>query len=105
MYSAQLRQKPEFKHHKKPTYSVNHYSKIQAHQLENLKNDLEFKKAKAQATSLRNKTVQYRDKINYQNDLDRVRGYLSNPRLPAGTVERLRHKEEELRRLAGNITN
>ena len=43
MFAAQLRQKAEFKHMKKPTYAINHYSKMQSHQLENLKRDLELK--------------------------------------------------------------
>jgi predicted RNase H-like nuclease len=106
MYAAQLRQKPEFKHLKNPTYHINHYSKMQTHQLENLKRDLELKKARQQSTAMRNKLLQYRDKVNYQNELDRIRGYLSSydNRFPIGTVKRLRDREYELKKLGAQIT-
>ena len=107
MLAAQLRQKAEFRHMKKPTYAPNHYGKMQTHQLENLKRDLELKQAKAQSTAMRNKTVQYRDKINYQNELDRIRGELSrnDTRLPAGTIDRLNRRREELKKLGAGISN
>ena len=106
MYAAQLRQKAEFKHLAKPKYAVNHYSKMQSHQLENLKRELELKRAKAQSTAMRNKTVQYRDKVNYQNEADRIRGELSrtDTRLPDGTIERLKERVEQLKKLGGQIT-
>ena len=98
MYAAQLKQKLEFKHLNRSTHLVNHYNKMQLHQLENVKNELELKKAKAQSTALRNKTLQYRDKVNYSNELERIRGYLTRagPRLPE-TVERLKRREAELK--------
>ena len=106
MYAAQLRQKPEFSHLPKPKYSVNHLSKMQTHQLENLKRELELKQAKQQSTAMRNKLLKYRDKVNYQNELDRIRGYLSSydTRFPIGTVKRLRDREYELKKLGANIT-
>ena len=107
MYAAQLRQKPEFKHLKSPTYQINHYSKMQTHQLENLKRDLELKKARQQSTAMRNKTVQYRDKINYQHELDRIRGELSrtDTRLPDGTRDGLHRRQEGLKKLGAHIAN
>ena len=107
MYSAQLRQKAEFKHLKKPTYSIDHYSKMQTHQLENLKRDLELKKAKKQSTVMRNKLVEYRDKVNYQNELDRIRGELSKtgPRFDGATITRLKQREEELKKIGADIAN
>lgn len=107
MYATQLRMKPEFKHLKSPSYTPNHYGKMQTHQLENLKRDLELKKAKAQSTAMRQKTLEYRDKVNYQNELDRIRGYLtrSGPRLPNTTVERLREREKKLKELGAHIAN
>ena len=106
MYAAQLRQKPEFSHLPKPKYTVNHLSKMQTHQLENLKRELELKQAKQQSTAMRNKLLQYRDKVNYQNELDRIRGYLSSydTRFPLGTVKRLRDREYELKKLGAQIT-
>ena len=107
MYATQLRVKPELKHLKSPSYTPNHYSKMQTHQLENLKRDLELKKAKAQSTAMRQKILEYRDKINYQNELDRIRGYLSSydTRFPIGTVKRLRDREAMLKKLGAEIVN
>ncbi len=107
MYAAQLRQKPEFKHLSKTPHLLKQYSKAQMHQLENLKRELEVKQARTQSTALRNKTLQYRDKVNYQNELDKIRGYLSqrDTRLPIGTIERLHRREEELKKLGAKIAN
>ena len=107
MYAAQLRQQPEFKHHKPPKYTANPYSKMQAHQLENLKKELELKQVKHQSNAMRMKTLQYRNKINYQNEMDRIRGYLTQtgPRLDGQTRERLRKREEELKKLGAHIVN
>ena len=79
---------------------------MQTHQLENLKRELELKRAKQQSTAMRNKLLQYRDKVNYQNELDRIRGYLSSydTRFPIGTVKRLRDREDELKKLGAQIT-
>jgi len=107
MYAAQLRQKPKFKHLKNPTYHINHYSKMQTHQLENLRRDLELKKARQQSTAMRNKLVEYRDKVNYQHELDRIRGELSKtgPRFDGATITRLKRREEELKQLGAHIAN
>lgn len=107
MYSAQLRLLPEFKHVKKPTYTVNHLSKMQSQQLENLRKEIELKEVKAQSIAMRNKLLQYRDKINYQNELDRIRGELSrnDTRLPIGTIKRLKERAEHLKKLGRDITN
>ena len=106
MYAAQLNQKPEFKHLTKSTRLVNHYNKMQTHQLENVKKELELKKARAQSIAMRNKMLDYKDKVNYQNELDRIRGYLSrhDTRFPIGTIERLKNREEELKKLGAHIT-
>ncbi len=54
---------------------------------------------------MRNKTLEYRDKVNYQNEMDRIRGYLSNTRLPVATLERLHRRQEELKNLGAQIAN
>ena len=107
MHAAQLRQKAEFKHLPKPKYASNHYSKMQTHQLENLKRDLELKQAKAQSTAMRNKLLQYRDKINYQNEADRNRGWITQtgPRFSDVNINRLKRRQEELKKLGAEITN
>ena len=107
MYAAQLKQKPDFKHLTKSSPRlVNHYNKIQIHQLENMKKELELKKAKSQSIAMRNKMLEYWDKVNYENELDRIRGYISThyTRFPIGTIERLKKREEELKKLGAHIT-
>jgi hypothetical protein len=46
------------------------------------------------------------DKVNNQNELDRIRGYISShdTRFPIGTIERLKNREEELKKLGAHIT-
>ena len=46
---------------------------------------------------MRNKMLDYSNKVNYQNEMDRIRGYLSrhDTRFPIGTIERLKNREEE----------
>ena len=107
MYAAQLRQKSEFRHLKRPTYSVDRYSKIQSHQLENLRKEMELKQVGRQSNAMREKLLQHRDKINYQNELDRIRGELSKygTRLSPGTRKRLNERVEQLKKLGGSITN
>ena len=107
MYAAQLKRKPEFKDITKSAHQVNRFSKMQTHQLENIKKELELKKAKAQSVALRNKMLEYKDKINYTNELNRIRGYLSrhDTRFPIGTIERLKNREEELKKLGAHITD
>ena len=105
MYAAQLKRKPEFQYHRnKETQLVDRYNKMQLHQLEILKMN-QNKKTKAQSIALRNKTLQLRDKINYANELDRIKGYLSDTRLPMGNIERLKKREEELKKLGAEISN
>ena len=107
MYAAQLRQKAEFKHLPKARYSVGHYTKMQSHQLENLKKELELKQVGPQSNAMRHKLLEYRDKINYQNELDRIKGCLTRtgPRLDGGTVARLRRRQKELEKLGAKIVN
>ena len=105
MYAAKLRKKPEFKHLTGSSHSVNHFSKMQTNQLENIKRELELKKAKAQSIAQRHKLLEYRDKVNYQNEMDKIKGELSrsDARFPIGTIKRLKDREEELKKLGAHI--
>ena len=107
MYAAQLKRKPEFQHLTRASHKMDTFSKMQTHQLENIKRELELKKAKGQSVVMRNKMLAYKDKINYQNEMDRIRGYLSRNEnsFPIGTVERLKKRQEELKKLGAHITN
>jgi hypothetical protein len=106
MYAAQLKRKPEFKDITRSSDKLNTFSKMQTHHLENIKKELELKKAKAQSIAMRNKMLDYRDKVNYSNELERIRGYISSrdTRFPIGTVERLKNREDELKKLGAHIT-
>ena len=107
MYAAQLKMKPEYKDIKRTLDQYNKYKDFQTHQLDNLKRELEAKRAKAQSISLRNKMIEHQNKINYINEIDRIRGYLSSydTRFPIGTIDRLKKREDELKKLVHNITN
>jgi hypothetical protein len=106
MYAAQLKRKLEFKDITRSSDKMNTFSKMQTHHLENIKKELELKKARAQSIAMRNKMLDYRDKVSYSNELDRIRGYLSrhDTRFPIGTIERLKNREEELKKLGAHIT-
>ena len=106
MYAAQLKRKPEFKDITRSSQKINTFNKMQTHQLETIKKELELKKAKAQSMAMRNKMLDHSNKVNYQNEMDRIRGYLSthDTRFPIGTIERLKNREEELKKLGAHIT-
>ena len=101
-----MKSKPEFKDITRSSDKMNTFSKTQTHQLENIKKELELKKARAQSIAMRNKMLDYKDKVSYQNELDRIRGYISSrdTRFPIGSIERLKNREEELKKLGAHIT-
>ena len=105
MNAALLRQKPEFKDIKNSTNQYNKYRNMQLNQIDNIKRELEAKRAKTQSIELRNKMLEYRDKVNYQNEMDRIRGYLSqnDTRFPIGDLARLRKRQQDLKKLVENI--
>ena len=107
MYAAQLKMKPEYKDIKRTLDQYNKYQNIQLHQLENIKRELELKRAKVQSVALRNKMIEHQNKINYINEIDRIRGYLSSydTRFPIGTIDRLKKREDESKKLVHHITN
>ena len=78
---------------------------MQLNLLENVKTEIELKKAESLSIEMRNKLLEYRDKVNYQNELDRIRGYMSSyeNRFPIGTLERLKKREKDLKELIKDI--
>ena len=105
MYAAKLRQQPQFKDIKRVDNQYNKFKNMQLNQLENIKKELELKVARSQSSALRNKLLEYRNKINYQLEMDRLTGYISqkDTRFPIGTVERLKNRQEELKKLGAKI--
>ena len=105
MYIALLKQKQEFKDIKRANNDYNKYKNMQLHLLENLKKELELKQVKPRSIEMRNKLLQYRDKVNYQNELDRLKGIISSndTRFPS-TIERLKERRAHLKELIKDIS-
>ena len=73
----------------------------------NLKDQLEAHQSKSKSIMFRRKLLENQNKQNYTNELHRIRGYLpqNDTRLPIGTIERLKSREEELNKLGGRIAD
>ena len=101
MYSARLKQKPEYSNLKQAINQVNKYRDMQLHNLENVKKEIELRNAKGNSILLRKKLVEHQNKLNYTNELDRIRGELSRHenRFPIGTKERLEARAKHLREM------
>ena len=106
MYAAQLRQKPEYRDLKRAVDNVNKYRDLQHHQLKNLMKELENVKARSNLASYRNKLIDHQNKINYTNEIQRIRGYLSEfgPRFTT-TRETLEKRKKKLIELGGKIVD
>ena len=75
---------------------------------ENLKKELEAKKTKVANLNYRIKLKQMQERDNYLNEIHRIRGVLSDNRLPFGTRERMEKRLKEILNLkydAFDITN
>ncbi len=83
-----------------PHNIIDKYSNAQLRHLENLKRELEVRKAKVANTLYRNKLREHQTKMNYANELHRLHGILSqnDNRLPIGTRERLHERVKHLKR-------
>ena len=67
----------------------------------NLKDFIEGQKNKSASILYRKKLLEHRDKVNYTNEVQRLRGELSrnDTRLPIGTRERLEARVKHLKEL------
>ena len=72
--------------------------------LEQVKKELEARKSKVGNISYRKKLRENQNKENYLTELHRIRGVLTenDHRLPIGTRDRLKNREEELTNLIKN---
>ena len=75
------------------------------HHLKNLKNVLEAHQTKAASLLVRRQLLEHQNKINYTNELDRIRGELSRTNLPHQTRQELTDRVERLKRLGGEIVD
>ena len=88
------------------TYPSKHLNN-QITYFDNIKRELEARKTKVANTLYRNKLKEHQTKMNYVNELHRIRGILSqnDTRLPIGTRERLKQREQELKKLGAQIAD
>ena len=72
--------------------------------LEQVKKELEARKSKVGNISYRKKLRENQNKENYLTELHRIRGVLTenDHRLPIGTRDRLKNREEKLKKLIKN---
>ena len=72
--------------------------------LEQVKRELEARKSKVGNISYRKKLRENQNKENYLSEIHRIRGVLSqnDNKLPIGTRDRLKNREEELKYLIKN---
>ena len=105
MYAAKLKKNPEYSNLIRTINQVNKFRDIQLVHLEHVKKELELRKAKGNSILLRKKLMEHQNKLNYSNELDRVRGYLSqnDSRFPIGTTERLKKRKDQLEKLGAQI--
>ena len=79
----------------------------QINYLNNVKREMEARQTKVASTLYRNKLREHQNKLNYTNELHRVRGILSqnDTRLPIGTRERLSQRVDELKKIGAKIAD
>ena len=72
-----------------------------------MKKLLEAHQTKAALTSFRRKTIEDQNRLNYQNEYDRIRGLLSQNLTGLGerSVEGLRHRRDKLEELGAQMVN
>ena len=73
----------------------------------NLKDFLEAQQSKSASLLYRKKLKEHQDKINYTNEIQRLRGEISknDTRLPIGTKARLEERMKQLVKLGGSIVD
>ena len=79
----------------------NKYLNNQTTHQENLQRELEARKSKSADMLYRKQLKEHQNKLNYYNEIHKIRGILSqnDTRLPIGTRERLNKRIEELKNL------
>ena len=82
-------------------YGINH-SRLY---FKNLKDFIEAQKSKSASLLYRKKLKEHQDKVNYTNEIQRLRGEISqnDTRLPIGTRKTLEDRIARLKELGGQI--
>ena len=81
------------------------HSKLSLKALENLQRELDARKTKAASVLFRHQMLEHQNKVNYANEMNRIRGELSknDTRLPIGTRQHLEDRMKALKKLSGEI--
>ena len=66
-----------------------------------VKDQLEAYNTKVSSIALRKKIIDYQKRIYYSNEMANIRGVLASKRLPFQTVDRLKTRQAELKKLGG----
>ena len=74
------------------------------HYWKRVKDQLEAYNTKVASMAFRKKMLDDQTRMNYSNELANIRGILGSKRLPFITVERLKNRHDELKRLGGKET-
>ena len=85
----------------------NKYTNNSLNYYENVKKELEAMRTKQAKILFRKKLMEHQDKVNYTNEVNRLRGELSrnDARFPIGTREKIIARVNELKRLGATIAD
>ena len=81
------------------------YQNRHIRQVEHAAKQWEARASKVKNNNERRRWLEIQNNANYRNEYDRIRGELSHYRIPYGSTERLKKREEELHKLfsSGNV--
>ena len=107
MYNNSLRHRtnPNHANHLFSFTSKHPKSKLSLKASENLQRELDAHHTRKASILYRHNLLEHQNKINYTNELNRIRGELSrnDNRLPQGTREHLKERIEALEKLGGKL--
>ena len=105
MYAAKLKRKPEYSHLQGNMEQIHKRRDMQTKQLEGIKKQIEARNTRANSILVRKQLMAHQNKLNYNSELDRIRGYLSqnDSRFPINNNTRLHLRAAELKRLGAQV--
>ncbi len=68
-------------------------------QLKRRRDLIEAHRTKAESLQLRNEWLQHQNRKNYQLEYDRIVGHINSGRVPANTVDMMKKKAENLKKI------
>ena len=85
--------------------SMEQYQNRHVRQLEHAAKQYEARESKTKNNNMRRQWLERQTNANYRNEYDRIRGELSNRKIPFRTKYGLEKREEDLKRLfsSGNV--